>query len=114
WAEEWLPACAYRRQAAKDPGRSWMKRLGEWLLGGGIGNRIDNYLLATTTRRWKKKELRGMKNNKGVRMGLITNKHFAKSNPDDFQEKVLAFYQKQVADLLQKNAPASFIASSAN
>lgn len=114
WADEWLPTCACRRQAAKDPGRSWIKRLVEWLLGGGIGNRIDNYLLATTTRRWKKKELRGMKNNKGVRMGLITNKHFAKSNPDDFQEKVLAFYQKQVEELLQKNSPSSFIVSSVN
>lgn len=111
WADNWLPVCDYRTQSASDPGRSWMKRLGERLFGGKIGNRLDDYLLAATTRRWKKKELRGRKNKKGIRMGLITSKHFAKSDPGDFQQKVLSSYQQRTEALLQKNTLSIIISS---
>lgn len=113
WTDEWLPACIHKTQQSKEPGRSWMKRLGEWLFGGTKSRRLDDYLLATTARRWEKKEARGMKNNKGERMGLITNKDFAKSNPGDFQEKVLSMYQQRVENLLEKYNPASSVTSSA-
>ncbi|MBL7747687.1 MAG: hypothetical protein JNM19_09695 [Chitinophagaceae bacterium] len=113
WADEWLPVCGYKLQQLKEPNRSWMKKLGEWLLGGNRGGRLDDYLLNTTTRRWKKKETRGMKNNKGVRMGLLTNKDFAKSNPGDFQQKVLSMYQQRVEGLMEKHNTASYINFSA-
>ncbi len=102
WANEWLPGCAYRIQADADPRQSWMKKLGEWLLSGKISNWLDDYLLTITTRRWNRKEKRGARNNKGLTMGLITDKHFAKSNAGDFQGKVLSAYQSKVAAVLEK------------
>jgi hypothetical protein len=35
-------------------------------------------------------------------MGLITGKHFARSNPGDFQEKVLEKYEKRVREIYTK------------
>jgi hypothetical protein len=102
WANEWFPACAYRAQAKQDPRRSWIKRAGEWMLSSKLSNRLDDYLLRVTTRRWNKKQQRGATNDKGLPMGLVTNKHYAKSNAGDFQEKVLLQYKNKVAGVLQK------------
>lgn len=99
WAENWLPLCNWRSQAIKDPRRSFFKRMGEWLFPGKTGNRINEYLWRLTDRRWKKKEEKRKLNGKGVPMGLITGIHSAKSNAGDFQEKILALYEKKVIQL---------------
>lgn len=94
WVSSFLPACHFKSQDRPDKKNSWFKRMGEWLWSGTAGNKLDNYLLAVTTKRWEKKRKRGLKNNKGINMGLDTGKHFARSNPGGFQEKVLALYDK--------------------
>jgi len=99
WADEWLPACAYRSQDRKDRTGSWFKKAIEWLLGGKVFDHIDNYLLGLTRSRWKRKEEKGKQNGKGLRVGLITGKHFARSNPGDFQERVLAIYDQKLSAL---------------
>jgi hypothetical protein len=98
WSNEWLPACSYREQEQKDPHPRFKKTL-EWLMGGKFGNLLDNWFYHITTRRWKRKEEKGLRNEKGQAMGLITGKHFAKSNPGGFQEKVLATYQQKLTIL---------------
>lgn len=97
WAESWLPACAWRRQAAIDPRPSFLKRTAEWFFSGSVSDRINSYLHRVTDRRWKRKEAKRQLNGKGVPMGLVTGKHFAKSNAGDFQEKVLVMYERKVA-----------------
>ncbi len=99
WADAWLPACDPQLQQAKDPQASWFKRLGEWLFNNRIGDRIDNFLLRATTRRWIRKETKGKRNQKGQAMDLITDKHFARSNPGAFQEKVLSIYKDKLEKL---------------
>ncbi|MBC7872859.1 MAG: hypothetical protein H7Y01_02625 [Ferruginibacter sp.] len=99
WANAWLPSCPYRRQERKDPGSSWLKKIGEWLLNGRPGNYAENYLLGLTQQRWKRKEEKGKRNKKGQPMGLITGKHFARSNPGAFREKVLALYEQKLEGL---------------
>jgi predicted nucleotidyltransferase len=96
WAENWLPLCNWRKQARKEPPSSFFKKFGEWLFPGKIGNRINEHLWCITDRRWKKKEEKRKLNGKGVPMGLITGIHSAKSNAGDFQEKILALYEKKV------------------
>jgi hypothetical protein len=102
WANDWLPHCTYRHPAQPDPRRSRLKKWGEWILNKKIFNRLDDYLLHITTRRWKRKQQQGATNEKGMVMGLITDKHFAKSNAGDFQGKVLMLYKNKVTALLQK------------
>ena len=97
WADQWLPSCEYRVQMQKDPGKNIFKRFGEWIFNNSMGNAVNEYLFKITTRRWRIKEEKGKKNQKGIMMGLITGRHFAKSNPDNFQAKVLRQYEQKTS-----------------
>jgi hypothetical protein len=99
WVDQWLPACGYRDQSQHDPRRSWFKQFIEWLFRGRAGNFPENYLFRLTRRRWKQKEATGQRNEKGQPMELVTGKHFARSNPGNFQEKLLSLYQQKLAGL---------------
>jgi hypothetical protein len=96
WAMQWLPACPYRNQQHPDAGTPGLKRITEWLLNNKVGNSLDNYLYRLTSRRWKQKETKGKRNDKGQVMTLITGKHFSRTNPGAFQEKVLALYERKL------------------
>lgn len=96
WADKWLPACVQRRQKEKDKNPCLLKQVVEKLFDNRIGNKMDNMFFRLTTARWNRKEINGKRNEKGIRMGLITGKHFAKSNPGDFQEKMLSLYRQRV------------------
>ncbi len=112
WANEWLPACNYRRQEKTDPGVSLFKKIVEWMLNTKAGNRLENYLFNLTQNRWKRKVEKGKRNKKGQAMDLITGKHFARSNPGAFQEKVLALYEQKLVGLKQPACQDTFTVSS--
>ncbi len=112
WAAEFLPACHYRSQEKNDPGVSGLKKIPEWMLNGKIGDRLENYFFRLTQSRWRKKVEKGKRNKKGQTMDLITGKHFARSNPGAFQEKVLALYDQKLSGLKQQAYRDSFIVSS--
>jgi hypothetical protein len=99
WADTWLPHCTYREPGKNDNGKPVLKRVIEFCFNNRLGNYLDNYLFQLTTRRWKKKEKLGKLNSKGEKMLLLTGKHFAKSNPGDFQEKVLDMYAQKLRAL---------------
>ena len=99
WADEWLPGSPFRTQDKKDRNAGWIKPGLEWILGGRVFDRLEDYLFRLTRSRWKRKEERGKKNNKGQLLGLISGKHFARSNPGAFQERVLALYDQKLAAL---------------
>ncbi len=102
WTNDLLPACNFRQQVRQEPRLSWLKQFIEWIFDNKMGNRFDDHLAGITSRRWKKKEEKGKLNEKGQPMGLITGKHFARSNPDSFQEKVLSVYSRQLSTLGSK------------
>jgi predicted nucleotidyltransferase len=97
WVNNWLPACDFRPQPTSDPASSWLKRIAEWMLGSRLFNPLENYLFRSTTRRWQEKERKGKTNDKGHVLNLLTGKHFARTNPDAFQEKVLLIYEQKLA-----------------
>lgn len=113
WAGGYLPACNYRRQEKMDPRPSLLKKIMEWMLNGKIGNRLENYFFHLTQNRWKRKFEKGMRNKKGQTMELITGKHFARSNPGAFQEKVLALYEQKLSGLKESACLENFTVSSA-
>ena len=97
WAGNWFPN--HNLETVKAGSRnSWVKRSAEWLFNKA-GSRLDDYLFKWSTSRWQKKEKRGSKNIKGRIMNLLTGKHFAKSNPESFQEKLIVIYNGKVAAL---------------
>lgn len=98
WANDWLPVCEFRKQAEKDR-KPVLKRIVEKICDNKFGNYMDNLFMRITSRRWKRKENKGLRNEKGMAMGLVTDKHFARSNPGSFQEKVLALYKEKLTKL---------------
>ena len=72
------------------------------MLNNKMGDRVDDYLMKVTTRRWKKKEEQRKLNYEGKEMTLVTGKHYAWSNPGSFQEKIIGLYNKKITELKSK------------
>jgi len=99
WTEKWFPEYKLAENLRIFQKESWFKRFTERFLNKRRGDRLDDFLFTLTTRRWQKKAREGRKNSKGKVMNLITGKHFSKSNPEAFQEKVVAMYQNKIDQL---------------
>jgi len=102
WADDLLPFCSYRKQALPDPGKGFFKWIVESVFNNRLGERLDNWLFHISSKRWEKKELAGKTNERGEVMCLLTAKHFAKSNPGEFQERMLQLYENRCKVLLQQ------------
>jgi hypothetical protein len=100
WATRFYPRYRHRnRESLGTPRSSLLKRACEKLLNNRIGDRLDNYLQKVTTSRWKKKEDRGDLNLRGLKMTLQCSKHYARPNPEIFQQLILNRYQRKVKEL---------------
>lgn len=103
WVNEWFVQYHNLIAAKQSPApKSLLKRLIEWLLNNRIGSSIDNYLMKLTTRRWQRKQDQKALNYEGKQMSLLTGKHFAWSNPDSFQQKIVELYAKKMQDIKDK------------
>jgi len=54
-----------------------------------------------TSSRWAKKMLLKKRNDHGIIMGMDAGKHFAKPDPRNFQQKLLAKYEYRVSTLTE-------------
>ncbi len=99
WIRLFLSAFSCQQLPDDKPARSPFKKFVEWIFNNPIGDRLDNWLLKITTRRWHQKYKDGKLNKKGNTMNLVNAKHFSRSNPGAFQEKVLALYEQKLIDL---------------
>ena len=99
WSQDYFQARENKLAGNDKAGRNWFKRSIEWIFSNGFGNRLDNWLLKMTTLRWQQKSSKGKRNKNGNTMNLATGKHFSRSNPGSFQEKVLAKYEQKLIDL---------------
>jgi hypothetical protein len=79
---------------------SWFKRLLEQCFNNRLGDRLDNFLMRLTTKRWQRKEAEHRVNEKGNRMALRTGKHFSKPNPANFQHQVLQRFKIKMEEVL--------------
>src|SRR5688572_12636047 len=99
WSCHFFPPGKKKYLQNKNPVRPFIKRFFEWILDHKLGDHLDKWLLKITTHRWQKKSLKNKRNKNGLRMELITGKHFARSNAGAFQEKVLALYEQKLTGL---------------
>jgi hypothetical protein len=100
WALSRFPNHPVKNIYFTDPfDRTWLKKTVESLFNNKLGERIDNYLMKLTARRWSDKEQKQKLNMKGDRMGLKTGKHYAKPNPVFFQQKVLSLYAGKLSEI---------------
>ena len=96
WTKNWLPCYEYKRSLKTAEKRSGFKKFTEWFFNSKAGEMLDSLFYKWTTRRWKRKEKYGRKNSKGKVMNLVTGKHFSKSNPETFQERILKRFNDKV------------------
>jgi hypothetical protein len=100
WTARFYPQYHHRNRESVGTRRSsLLKRVCERLLDNRIGDRLDDYFRKVTAGRWKKKEDRGDLNLRGRKMSLQCGKHFARPNPEIFQQKVLARYNRKIKEL---------------
>ena len=98
WVREWF--ASYSPESTVPQGtKGIFAKFIEWLCNNKTGDRLDNWLMNMTSRRWKLKEEQGKLNYEGKEMALITGKHYAWSNPDSFQEKTVNLYNKRLAEI---------------
>ena len=101
WTRHYLPNKCLRLASAKPVKNSILKRSIEFLFNNSIGNAIDSLLMEITSTRWAKKMLLKKRNDHGIIMGMDSGKHFAKPDPRNFQQKLLAKYEYKVAGLTE-------------
>jgi hypothetical protein len=99
WVNRWFPLYKAQQELRISDAGSWPKRFTEWLFNGRLGDKYDDLLFQWTTRRWEKKEILGRRNSKGRLMNLLTAKHFSKSDPEAFQDRIVASYEERLNQL---------------
>jgi hypothetical protein len=103
WVSEWFATYPAVIKTQQPPATgSWIKKIMERVFNNRAGEWLDNYLMKLTSRRWKKKKQQGMLNYEGKEMSLLTGKHFARSNPDSFQQKTIWLYSERMKQLKSK------------
>jgi hypothetical protein len=95
WIDNYYPNYTIDVESRKNSRHSWLKKSLEFILNILPADKLDNYLLKLTTKRWKRKEEEHLLNSAGRPMGLHTNKHFSKPNPNHLQKQILELYEKR-------------------
>jgi len=98
WATVYYPSYAGKASASKTSAHQfWFKRLVERLFNNRMGDRLDDFLMRLTSKRWNRKEDEKRININGRRMGLRTGKHYSKPNPAFMQHTLLSLYKNKLA-----------------
>lgn len=100
WASSYYPNYSIKvKSVESNYFKSALKSFFEKLMNNKLGDKLDDYLMKLTTKRWNEKTTQKKLNRRGVRMGLSTGKHFSKPNPEFFQKKVLAMYHTKMKEI---------------
>ena len=102
WSRKWYPVYVADNNLEVSSRPSMLKKIAESALNGKMGDRFDNFLFHVTARRWKKKEMRELKNSKGKIMNLVTGKHSSRSDPEAFQQKIVNLHHHKIEVLKQR------------
>lgn len=100
WTRVYLPNNIMRLSTANPLKTHFIKRLAEAVFNNKAGNVIDNILRRITAARWQKKTKNKKLNNRGVIMGMNAAKHYAKPDPENYQNKLIQRYEALVLKLL--------------
>jgi len=102
WTRNFLPNKNMRIASAKPLKTYLLKTVFEWLLNNAAGNAIDNVLMKITTGRWAKKTIHKKLNSHGRVLRIVTGKHFAKPDPENFQSKLLSGYENKLLNIMRE------------
>lgn len=80
---------------------TWIKRFLEICFNNCLGEWVDNFLMKTTERRWKKKHEATMFGNNGE--NLLISRHIAKAHFSGNYEKISNQYKQKISDYERKS-----------
>lgn len=102
WIKEYFPVAAVKNPLLQKSKKGFLSIFAEKLLSGKTGDLLDNWLFKLTRRHWQQKKQQQKKNAKGICAGMLADKHFAKPNPVNFQQKILSGYDQKLQVLNHK------------
>lgn len=100
WTQHYLPNKNMNLSTARPVTAPFFKMIIEKALNNKLGDAIDNVLMKITAGRWRKKTILKKRNSKGSIMGMDANKHYAKPDPKNFQNKLLKQYDLKISGLV--------------
>lgn len=105
WVKNYFPAFRQRTGESTIVSKRMLSSFLEKMFAGKLGEMTDNWLMKLTSRRWQRKEDRLNVNAKGVCMGMLAGKHFAKPDPKNFQLNILGRYESRTLQALDRLKP---------
>ncbi len=102
WTKKFLPNNYMHVSTAKKLNHNLFALFQEKMLSNKLGDLLDTFLMKLTVKSWSLKTKRQKKDSKGMPLSLHANKHFAKPDPTNFQQKVLQRYNLGIADILSR------------
>lgn len=111
WTANYFPGTVLKKQPGIQDKKGLLGRAAEKIFSGSWGNAIDNWLLALTSKHWQQKKQQLKINNKGIFTSMLADKHYAKPDPKNFQQKILMQYEARLKDISGKagNTPAAIM-----
>jgi len=101
WVDNYFPKFNHPSNVKNYQGSNLLKKTLESILGLSIWDRLDLYLMKLTHKRWSKKF--GHFDADKLELTMRTNRGISKHHPRDFQNRVLASYQKNLEKISVKN-----------
>lgn len=98
WSKELLPNHSMRISYVREMKKPWIKAIMEAILNPA-GSLLDKWLMKMTAGRWLSKTKKQKLNKHGLVLNLHCNRHCAKPNPENFQNKLLHSYQQKLLHL---------------
>ena len=100
WVREYYPSLFHEDPTIDDQHRSTFQKVSEKPLSGRIGNKLDNYLMRLTLKKWQKKF--GFLSHDDFEVAMKTSTNVSKHHPNNFQRKVLEKHQEILNTLIKK------------
>ena len=100
WTAHFLPGHSAYLLPGKNAKTSIFKKVIESFFRNATGNKIEQYLMRLTAKRWAEKTEQRKFNNRGIILGMDASKHYAKPDPRNFQIKLVDQYERKISHLL--------------
>ena len=79
--------------------KTFFRRFFERIFDSNLGDTVEKLLMNLTDKRWKMKTLQGKVNDHGATMAMITDPHFSKPDPENFQYKIVRQFEEKLATM---------------
>lgn len=108
WVADYFPSKKISTRAIPEIRPGMIRRLAEIIFNNPFADRLDNWLMKITAKRWHKKTSHHRLNSSGHVMSMVADRHVSKPDPKNFQDKIVEQYRVKMLELLQSgNAVAT-------